>query len=48
MACMGHRRSAYRVLVGRSNRKNQLEDPGTDGRIIYKWIFKKMGRHGVD
>jgi hypothetical protein len=28
-------------LVGRSEGKDHLEDPGVDGRIILKWIFKK-------
>jgi hypothetical protein len=37
---MGDRRGAYRVLVGRPDGKNHLEDLGVDGRIL-KWIFKK-------
>jgi len=40
-ACSGERRGVYRVLVGKSEGKNQLEDPGVDGRIILRWIFRK-------
>jgi hypothetical protein len=35
------RSSAYRVLVGKPEGRNHLEDPGVDGRIILKWIFEK-------
>jgi hypothetical protein len=27
--------------VGKPDGRNHLEDPGVDGRIILKWIFKK-------
>ena len=37
----GDRRDAYRVLVGRTDVRDQLEDLGVDGRIILKWIFEK-------
>jgi hypothetical protein len=37
---IGERRGAYRVLVGKHEGRH-LEDPGTDGRIILKWILEK-------
>ena len=41
VACMGERRGVYRDLVGKPERKDHLEDPGVDGRIILRWIFRK-------
>jgi hypothetical protein len=38
---MGDRRGAHRVLVGKSEGKRSLRDPGVDGRIILRWIFRK-------
>ena len=35
------RRGAFRALMGKSEGRNDLEDPGIDGRIILKWIFEK-------
>jgi hypothetical protein len=32
---------AYRVLVGKPEGKNHLEDQGVGGRIILKLIFEK-------
>jgi len=43
VAHMGNRRGAYRILVGRPEGRDQLEDPGIDGGMILKWIFKKWG-----
>jgi len=32
----------YRVLFwGNLRERRQLEDPGIDGRIILRWIFRK-------
>ena len=44
---MGERRGVYRVLVGNLKERDRLEDPGGDGRIILRWIFRKWG-HGLD
>ena len=38
---MGERRDVYRVLVGKPEEKNHLEDPCINGRIILSWIFRK-------
>jgi hypothetical protein len=38
---MGDSRDACRVLVGRPEGKDHLEDLDIDGRIILKLIFKK-------
>jgi len=36
VALIGNRRCAYRVLVGKPEGKDQLEDVGVNGRIIFK------------
>ena len=38
---MGERRDVYRGLMGKPEGKNHLGDPGVDGRIILRWIFRK-------
>jgi hypothetical protein len=49
VACVRERRCVCKVLVGKLERKNQLEDPGVDGRIILRWIFRKWDAgHGLD
>jgi hypothetical protein len=37
----GEGRGVYTVLVGKSEGKRPLGDPGVDGRIILRWIFRK-------
>jgi hypothetical protein len=45
MRCAGHvalvGRVTYRVLVGKPEGKKHLEDPGIDGKILLRWIFRK-------
>ena len=36
VARMGERRDVYRVLVGRPEERDRLEDPVLDGRIILR------------
>jgi len=38
---MGESRGVYRVLMGSTEEKRLLEDPGIDGGIIIRWIFRK-------
>ena len=38
---MEWRRGVYRVLMGKPEGKHHLGDPGVDGRIILRWIFRK-------
>jgi hypothetical protein len=38
---MVEKRGVYRVLVGKPEVKNHLGDPGVDGRITLRCIFRK-------
>ena len=38
---MGERRGVHKVLVGKPEGKRPLVDPGLDGRIILRRIFRK-------
>jgi hypothetical protein len=40
---MGQRRGIYR---GNLRERDHFEDPGIDGRIILRWIFRKWGGWG--
>jgi len=41
VAHMGEGRGAYRILVEKPRERDHLGDPGIDGRIIVRWIFRK-------
>ena len=41
VARMGKRGSVSRVLVGNLRERDHMEDPGVNGRIILRWIFRK-------
>ena len=38
---MGEGRGVYTVMVGNLRKRDHLGDPGVDGRIILRWIFRK-------
>jgi len=38
---MGERKGAYRIWWGNLKEIYHLEDPGVDGNIILKWIFRR-------
>jgi hypothetical protein len=43
LACgtSGEKTDACRILIGKPEGKDNLEDPGLERRIILKWIFRK-------
>jgi hypothetical protein len=48
VASMGESRGGYRDLVWKPEGKRPLEDPGIDGKIILRWIFRKWGMDSID
>jgi hypothetical protein len=45
---MRDRRGLYSVLDGIPEGKNHLEDPGVDGRIILRCVFREWMGYGLD
>jgi hypothetical protein len=39
---MGERSGVYRVLVGKPGERDYWGDPDADGRIILRWILRKL------
>jgi hypothetical protein len=48
VARMEERKDAHRVLVGKPERRNNLEDPGVDGGNIQMNLRKVERRHKLD
>jgi len=48
VACLGERRDEYRIWWGNLRERDHLGDPGIDGRIILRWIFRKWDVGGMD
>ena len=48
VARMGERGGVYKVLVGKPEGKSNMRDPGVDGTIILRWIFRKRDVGIVD
>jgi hypothetical protein len=44
----GDSRGVYRVLVEKPKETDQLRDPGVDGRIILRWIFRNGGKCWIE
>jgi hypothetical protein len=47
-ARMGERRNAYRILVGKSERKRPLLRQDVDGWTILEWILREIEWVGLD
>jgi hypothetical protein len=43
LACLGNRRGAYRILVGRPEGRSPPEDLGVDGKIILERDLQEIG-----
>ena len=45
---MGDRRGYTGFWWGNVRERDHLGEPGVDGRIILRWIFRKLGCEGMD
>jgi hypothetical protein len=45
---MGRGEACTGFWWGNLRKRDHLEDPGVDGRIILRWIFRKWDVEGVD
>jgi hypothetical protein len=43
VACIGQERKMYKVLVGKPEERDLLEDKGIDGRMGSEWILGRLG-----
>jgi len=43
VVCMGEKRSLYRIMVGKPEKKGNMREPDLDGLIliIIRWILRK-------
>ena len=48
VARMGGEKSRIQGFDGETEGKRPFEDPGLDGRIILRWIFRKWDVLGMD
>jgi hypothetical protein len=48
VARVGEKKGVYSVLVGKPGEKDNLEDPGVDGGITLRWIFRNRDVEGVE
>jgi len=46
IALIGEMSGTYRVLVGKPEKRNHLEDSEVDGNVILKWICRKWAWTG--
>jgi len=48
LLCVGRGEVCTGIWWGKQRERDHLEDPGADGRIILRWIFKRVGCWGMN